>query len=396
MAVKRNPTLALRTQLLEVSALSSANDGSAGSNRSQAAHRQITADNDVDALKAFLGRYADTKTTFENYRKEVERLFLWSTGQLGKPVSSLTHEDLLAYQRFLADPQPRARWVNASRKQPRGHPDWRPFSGPLSPSSQRQAFVILNVMFSWLVNAGYLAGNPLSLSRQRTRKAAPRVTRFLDDELWSCVKQTIDRMPRETERQRAHYFRIRWLFTLLYLGGLRVSEVRENTMGNFFVRRDRDGEERWWLEVVGKGTKTRLIPATRELMAELARYRREAGLPSNPKPGEQTPLVLPIGKSMKPLTRAALHSVLKDVFNRASDELRQRGDEYAARAEQLARASAHWLRHTAGSRMADGDLDLRHVRDNLGHESLKTTSQYLHSHDDHRHKETEQKHRINW
>ncbi len=37
-------------------------------------------------------------------------------GQLGKPLSSLTHEDLLAYQRFLADPQPRARWVNASRK----------------------------------------------------------------------------------------------------------------------------------------------------------------------------------------------------------------------------------------------------------------------------------------
>jgi len=33
---------------------------------------------------------------------------------------------------------------------------------------------------------------------------------------------------------------------------------------------------------------------------------------------------------------------------------------------------------------------LRYVRDNLGHESLKTTSQYLHSDDDSRHKETEQ------
>jgi site-specific recombinase XerD len=113
-------------------------------------------------------------------------------------------------------------------------------------------------------------------------------------------------------------------------------------------------------------------------------------------PGEHTPLVLPIGKSRKPLTRAALHLMLKDAFSCASDELRQRGDEFAARADQLARASAHWLRHTAGSRMADGALDLRHVRDNLGHESLKTTSQYLHSDDDRRHKETEQKHRIEW
>jgi len=396
MAAKNNPITALGTQLLEVSGLPSAIDGSAGSNRSLAAQRQITADNDVDALKAFLARYADTKTTFENYRKEVERLFLWSTGQLGKPVSSLTHEDLLAYQRFLADPQPRARWVNSNRKQARNHPDWRPFSGPLSPSSQRQSFVILNVMFSWLVNAGYLAGNPLSLSRQRSRRAAPRVTRLLDGELWSCVKQTVDRMPRETERQRAHYFRTRWLFTLLYLAGLRVSEVCENTMGAFFARRDREGEERWWLEVVGKGDKTRLVPATTELMVELTRYRRESGLAPIPLPGEQTPLVLPIGRSRKPLTRAALHLILKDVFSRASNELRQRGDEYAARADQLTRASAHWLRHTAGSRMADGALDLRHVRDNLGHESLKTTSQYLHSDDDRRHKETEQKHRIEW
>jgi cephalosporin hydroxylase len=29
----------------------------------------------------------------------------------GKPLSSLTHEDLLVYQHFLADPQPQALWV---------------------------------------------------------------------------------------------------------------------------------------------------------------------------------------------------------------------------------------------------------------------------------------------
>jgi len=42
--------------------------------------------------------------------------------------------------------------------------------------------VILNVLFSWRVQAGYLAveteGNlPLALARQRTRRAAPRITR---------------------------------------------------------------------------------------------------------------------------------------------------------------------------------------------------------------------------
>ena len=54
---------------------------------------------------------------------------------------TLTHEDLLLYRRFLADPH------------------WRPFAGPLSAASAQQAFTILNTLFAWLVNAGYLAGN---------------------------------------------------------------------------------------------------------------------------------------------------------------------------------------------------------------------------------------------
>jgi hypothetical protein len=40
-------------------------------------------------------------------------------------------------------------------------------------------------------------------------------------------------------------------------------------------------------------------------------------------------------------------------------------------------ASAHWMRHTSGSHQADGGVDLRTMRDNLGHVSLNTTSLYL-------------------
>ncbi|KWR77791.1 hypothetical protein RM96_31280 [Cupriavidus sp. IDO] len=65
-------------------------------------------------------------------------------------------------------------------------------------------------------------------------------------------------------------------------------------MGAFFCRRDAQGTERWWLEVTGKGNKTRLVPATDELIAELARYRRAHGLPATPQPGETRPLVLPV------------------------------------------------------------------------------------------------------
>ena len=372
-------------------------DGSIGRNRASGTVPQISATNDLDAVRAWLARYVGTKTTFESYRKDAERLVLWAIFQHGKPLSSLTHEDFLVYERFIADPQPALKWVNSSgKKHPRSDPRWRPFHGPLSATSQRQTMVILNVMMSWLVNAGYLSGNPLSLSRQRARRAKPRITRYLDHDLWGEVKSFIESMPKETDRERIHYFRTRWLFTLLYIGGLRISEVAENVMGSFFCRRDKDGEERWWLEALGKRDKERLIPATNEMMVELGRYRRELGMAPYPSPNEETPLILPNEKRRDAVTRAAVHNMVKVILEKTGTCLRSRGLEFEARTAMIEQASAHWLRHTAGSHMADSAVDLRTVRDNLGHESLSTTSQYLHSDDDVRHKETEAKYRLNW
>jgi integrase/recombinase XerD len=380
---------------IESAQLSSALDGNAGLNRAVGNRPLISANTDIQAIMAWLARFADTKTTFDNYRKEAERLLLWSTIELAKPISSLTHEDFLVYQRFLADPQPAARWVKSGRKVGRQDPNWRPFAGPLSPTSQRQAMIILNAMFSWLVNAGYLAGNPLSLSRQRQRKAKPRITRFLDGDLWNEVKSTIEAMPRETNREREHYHRVRWLFSLFYITGIRVSEVVQNSMGGFFMLKDKDGEYRWWLEVTGKGDKTRMVPATDDLINELKRYRREMGLSALPVEGEAVPLLLPIGGKQRFMTRAAAHMILKQIFSMTADRLHQRGPEHKHQAQRLLAASAHWMRHTAGSNMA-ASMDIRHVRDNLGHESITTTNIYLHSEDDQRHQETEEKHKLNW
>ena len=44
--------------------------------------------------------------------------------------------------------------------------------------------------------------------------------------------------------------------------------------------------------------------------------------------------------------------------------------------------------------MANHAVDLRHVRDNLGNESLNTTSGYLHSSDVEGHRDTEEKRKI--
>ena len=379
--------------------------GRDGSNRSRAGNRQLDADTDQQAVLAWLARFADSPNTLANARREAERLLLWALTERSKPLSSLAHEDLLMYRRFLANPQPAERWVMVpGRKAGRRDPRWRPFAGPLSEASIRQSMVVLNSMMSWLVEAGYLAGNPLSLSRTRRKAPPPRVVRFLEGDLWEAVRNTILALPQETPRHRAVYARARWLFSLMFLGGLRISEVVGNSMGDFFMRSDpKSGDQRWWLQATGKGDKERLIPATAELMVELMSYRRSLELSDLPQAAEPSPLIFPVTWRRSthpapawpgPLTRSAIHGILKEIFGLAAQQWRLdgRGDAQAAK---LDAASAHWLRHTAGSNMSN-QIDLRHVRDTLGHVSLSTTSIYVHGEDDARHDAVSGAHRMSW
>jgi len=280
-------------------------------------------------------------------------------------------------------------------KPSRQSPSWRPFAGPLSESSERQAMNIINGLFNWLVEAGYLAGNPLALRRKVRSSQAPRVTRFLPRQHWQAVKNAILAMPTDTARKADRAARARWLFTLLYIGGLRVSEVCDGVMGNFFVRRSPDGSERWWLEATGKGEKTRLVPATPELMEELMRYRRSRDLKPLPREGDSTPIVLPLIGADKTLTRSAIHVIVKETMRNAADQVRAQGPEFEGAASLIEQASTHWMRHTAGSHQTDSN-DLKNVRDNLGHASLNTTSLYVHTEDDARHDATTKVHRIAW
>ena len=197
---------------------------------------QVAADDDRSAVLAWLARYADTPATLASYRKEAERLpAVVRPSARGVAMSSLTHEDLLLYERFLGDPQPAERWVMTVRQRPgRDSPHWRPFAGavvhlqPASCTVHHQCLVFLG----WWRQA----------TSQATRFAWPTQTapcrpeansRFLPHEHWEEVKATILAMPTNTPREAAHAARCRWLFSLLYIGGLRVSEVNSSTMGGF-------------------------------------------------------------------------------------------------------------------------------------------------------------------
>lgn len=408
--------------------------GGLGGNLGDATRRQIRADNDLAAISLWLANYVDSPATLANYRKEADRLLLWAladalAGPIAiaqddlrlfraflaapersnpiwtliaqiNPISSLTHEDLMRYRQFLVDPQPASTWVTEKGARfATNDPRWRPFAGKLTSASVKQAVVILDSMFGWLFDAGYLRGNPLGLLRQRRRRPAQRVTRFLPAVTWQHVKDYIDAMPQSSPAEQLHHARARWLTTLFYLTGLRISEVAASTMGDFRREMTNSGKQVWWLVVVGKGEKERYIPVSEELLAELMRYRQVHGLAPLPARNELTPLLLPFRRragnaSGEGVNRKTVHNAIKDVFERAADWTEDKGEEFVEHAAHIREASAHWLRHTAASHMLDSELDLRTVRDNLGHESISTTSQYAHKEDERRHDETTKSHRM--
>src|SRR5574337_677813 len=77
-------------------------DGCAGANRAPAdTIKQIAAETDLEAVQAWLAEFHDSPHTFRNYRKEIERLLLWSFQVLSKPLSALMREDLARYEAFL-------------------------------------------------------------------------------------------------------------------------------------------------------------------------------------------------------------------------------------------------------------------------------------------------------
>ena len=192
------------------------------------------ADNDLDAVSGWLQRHQDSPHTFDSYKREAERLLAWCASR-AQTLSMLMAEDLVAYQRFLQDPQPRETWCLQSeprylapgvsnpdwqsvRRPPRyladgsPNPAWRPFVSGLSPSAAKQATTILFGLLEYLCAIGYLAGNPLRAARTRaTRPRQQTVQRYLGQESWQFVLDHLESWPRATAREMAHYQRTRFL-----------------------------------------------------------------------------------------------------------------------------------------------------------------------------------------
>jgi integrase len=377
--------------------------GQHGVNRADPARCQIAATGDVEAIACFLGEYDRSLGTARIYQRECERLMLWAVHECGKPLSSLTRQDFEGYLNFLADPQPAPLWCGP--KANRKLPAWRPFVGPLSESALMTAMAAVNSLMGYLVDAGYLAGNPLGLIRQRRRKLAQQssepgtataaaavsdenasVERFLDADMWAAVTRGVEALPRATALQRDEYERLRFICAFLYLLAPRAGELETHRMNSF-------QEERglWWWHVTGKGAKRARIPVPDDMIQALVRYRKHLGLSAAPRRSDTSPLLVGL-RDRAPITARRLNQILKRLFLAAAALL---PPELEYKAEKLRLASAHWGRHTGITAKVDAGMEERYVQKDARHADRRTTQRYIHEEERRWHDEA-QKQRLPW
>lgn len=347
-------------------------DGSQGAFRAPHSTCTMSANNDYDAVHAWLALHESTATQ-RAYRKEAERLILWAIVERGKALSSLTTEDAVAYRAFLRHPAPRTRWVGRSR--PRASPEWKPFAGSLSARSAAYALTVLGAMYRWLMQQRYVLANPFAGIKVRGAARAPSMaaTRVFSDGEWNLIRTVADGLEWSYGWEVEAAQRLRFVLDFAYGTGLRAGELVGAMLGQ--IETDEHGDH--WLHVVGKGSKAGKVTLPPLAWSALNRYLAQRGLPTTPSRwNPKTSLLGSLDQdSDAGITAARLWNVVRRFFDKAAEVV---GDSSPAVVDKLRRASPHWMRHTHASHSLARGAELTSVRDNLRHASLSTTSIYLH------------------
>lgn len=276
-------------------------DGSNGLFRTRTPNH-YAANNDYDAVRTWLGSYlnAGKMRTFDAYRREIERFYLWCLFEARVAISSVSLGHALGYQSFLR--QIPDRYITAERVT-REDVRWRPWRGQLDEKSQQYALGVVSQFFNDAHRNAYVTGNPFSAVKSAARHSREMdTTRSLNRGDVDWVRTVLADSPSllgeyddggsdlelaESRALRAAIARRkRLILHLAITTGLRLSEMASATLQAMrpgIV----DGVEQaatWVLDVEGKGKKWRLVPihgSLRQMILEhhedLRRMLKKAG-----------------------------------------------------------------------------------------------------------------------
>lgn len=279
-----------------------------------------------------------------------------------------------------------------------GEPGYTPFRKRPARSSQSDIHRFVHAMFKAWHSMGYIRINPMALTGTMSSRKI-KAERSLSEVVFETVLDTLAGSEVISFAERQRQLRDMFILTAFKELGVRASELVGAKMGAFYQLPDPSTKNRYWIFLVtaetGKGAKERRIPVTRALLSSLMVYRRAFGLPAMPTHGDETPLLLSsrtkavqIGdKKIKHVndrrffgawravgTRQGLYKIVKERLALAGEGLRDTGAFDLA--DELDRASPHWLRHTFAKAALLKGKSMREVASLLGHSSVDTTMIY--------------------
>jgi site-specific recombinase XerD len=334
---------------------------------------------DSEISREFISHGELGEKSMANTQKELFRFLTWCREEAGKTLRQLTVADLNGYKDFIKSPPPD--WISTT-KWPRNDPRYRPFSGPLSDASRRQAIIAVKGLFAYAAQTGYLRRDPAALVKHVKTASSSRITRYLTPDALALALSVACEREAPTPATLRQRERDRFLLTAYIHTGARLNEIVSANMGALYT----EGNGRWWLDVLGKGNKPRRLPVPPEMLAAFRDYRAAFGLPPQTARGDDTPLVLSSrGVALARITDEAASDALKAIFAAAAADADKLGD--ADMAATLRQASAHWLRHSMLTNHANNGVQLKTLQETAGHASIATTAAYLHKTDNERHDE---------
>ncbi|MFM5865776.1 tyrosine-type recombinase/integrase [Aeromonas caviae] len=361
-----------------------------------------------------------SENNYKTYRSELTTFLHWCFCEVAISPRDLTRRIMMRYLDYCqAPPSGLIAYRNVAQfvldkewGERLPNPLWRPFLGKrelgrelpyrLSEQAMKTKLAILSAFFQFLIQEEYMDRNP-ALLLQRVKRAGPQEAgedaQSFTELQWSYVMQAAEQLAVECPAQHE---RSRFLICLMYACYLRISEVAARpgfspVMGQF--RRDAKTGV-WGYDIPrSKGGKRRTVAVSQALLEALASYRTFLGLSPLPAPGEQTPLFVrhkaaahgrEQGELNANLGIRQLRDLVMAVFEQAASLAEQDGfDQDAAEMRTL---TPHSIRHTGITH----DINLHgrplsHVQADAGHDSIDTTSKYLHTGNRERHESASRK-----
>lgn len=328
----------------------------------------IRAQDDRQAVRDWIAARCGSAHTALVYEREAERFILFCVLERRTSLADARAADCRAYMDFIANVPPS--WISRS-KASRLAPGWAPFKGPLSLASQKLTISALCSLYAWLCQAKYLQSSPWALVNTRLgddphdMSDIDAASRAFSPKDWQLLVDAL------ASSQDAPTQRLRWLCVFGMTTGLRASELIAARRGDLQQTEDAG----WVLRVAGKGRRNRVVPVPTVAMTATRSYFQARG-----QGFEASQASLPLLAALKgktehtnePLTYRALHGTFTRFVQRVCKTL----VPGSPRRARMAKATAHWLRHTHATRFAEGQGPADVLQENLGHSDPRTTARY--------------------